>query len=154
MQDRHLHTVLIVEDDASDAKLLLRGFKKAKVLNPIVHLSNGDEALQYLAGAGRYGDRNKYPLPAVILLDLTMPGMSGIELMQWMRVQGEIKRIPVVVLTGDSNPNTVDAAYDLGANSYLVKPGNAVEIANMVHDIQRYWMGLNEAPQLVVLGEL
>jgi len=76
--------------------------------------------------------------------------MTGIQLLQWMRVQGEIRRIPVVVLTSDDNPDTIDAAYDLGANSYLVKPGNAAEIARMVQAIQRYWVKLNEPPQLVM----
>jgi CheY-like chemotaxis protein len=153
LSDKTLRTILLVEDESADAALLIRGFKKAKVLNPIVHLTNGDDVLRYLAGVGEYADRRKHPLPALILLDLKMPGMTGIQILQWMRVQGEIKRIPVVVLTGDANPNTVDAAYDLGANSYLVKPGNAEEIAHMVQGIQRYWVSLNEPPQLVMRAE-
>jgi CheY-like chemotaxis protein len=148
-----LRTILLVEDESSDAALLLRGFEKAKVLNPIIHLTNGDEALGYLAGVRQYADRRKYPLPALILLDLKLPGMTGIQLLQWMRVQGEIKRIPVVVLTGNDDPDTINAAYDLGANSYLVKPGNNAEIARMVEAIQRYWVKLNEPPQLVMQAE-
>ena len=145
-----LRTILLVEDEPSDAALLLRGFEKARVMNPIIHLTNGDEVLRYLAGAGDYADRKKHPLPALILLDLKLPGMTGIQLLQWMRVQGEINRIPVVVLTSDGDPQTIDAAYDLGANSYLVKPGSSAEIARMVDAIQRYWMALNEPPQLVM----
>jgi CheY-like chemotaxis protein len=148
-----LRTILLVEDESSDAALLLRGFEKAKVLNPIIHLTNGDEALGYLAGVRQYADRRKYPLPALILLDLKLPGMTGIQLLQWMRVQGEIKRIPVVVLTSNDEPDTINAAYDLGANSYLVKPGNNAEIARMVEAIQRYWVKLNEPPQLVMRAE-
>jgi CheY-like chemotaxis protein len=148
-----LRTILLVEDESSDAALLLRGFEKAKVLNPIIHLTNGDEALGYLAGVRQYADRRKYPLPALILLDLKLPGMTGIQLLQWMRVQGEIKRIPVVVLTSNDDPDTINAAYDLGANSYLVKPGNNAEIARMVEAIQRYWVKLNEPPQLVMQAE-
>jgi CheY-like chemotaxis protein len=148
-----LRTILLVEDESSDAALLLRGFEKAKVLNPIIHLTNGDEALGYLAGVRQYADRRKYPLPALILLDLKLPGMTGIQLLQWMRVQGEIKRIPVVVLTSNDDPDTINAAYDLGANSYLVKPGNNAEIARMVEAIQRYWVKLNEPPQLVMRAE-
>jgi CheY-like chemotaxis protein len=148
-----LRTILPVEDESSDAALLLRGFEKAKVLNPIIHLTNGDEALGYLAGVRQYADRRKYPLPALILLDLKLPGMTGIQLLQWMRVQGEIKRIPVVVLTSNDDPDTINAAYDLGANSYLVKPGNNAEIARMVEAIQRYWVKLNEPPQLVMQAE-
>ncbi|MGH9517634.1 MAG: response regulator [Terriglobales bacterium] len=148
-----LRSILLVEDESTDAALLLRGFEKAKVLNPIIHLTNGNDALGYLAGVREYADRKKYPLPALILLDLNLPGTTGIQLLQWMRIQGEIKRIPVVVLTGDSRPDTINAAYDLGANSYLVKPGNAAEIARMVEVIERYWVGLNEPPQLVMRAE-
>ena len=150
MQTEILRTILLVEDDSSDAALLLRGFEKAHVMNPVVHLSNGDDVLAYLAGVREYADRKKYPLPALILLDLKLPGMTGMQLLQWMRVQGEIRRIPVVVLTSDENPDTIDAAYDLGANSYLVKPGNPADIARMVQSIQGYWVKLNEPPQLVM----
>lgn len=153
METEILRTILLVEDESSDAALLLRGFEKAKVLNPIIHLTNGDEALGYLAGVRQNADRRKYPLPALILLDLKLPGMTGIQLLQWMRVQGEIKRIPVVVLTSNDDPDTINAAYDLGANSYLVKPGNNAEIARMVEAIQRYWVKLNEPPQLVMQAE-
>jgi CheY-like chemotaxis protein len=89
----------------------------------------------------------------VILLDLKLPGATGMQILQWMRAQGEIRRIPVVVLTSDESPRTIDAAYDLGANSYLVKPGNATDIARMVQTIQQYWVKLNEPPQLVMRAE-
>ena len=150
LQAEVLRTILLVEDESADATLLLRGFEKAQVMNPVVHLTSGDEALAYLAGVREYANRKKYPLPALILLDLNLPGMTGIQLLQWMRVQGEIRRIPVVVLTGNDNPDTIDAAYDLGANSYLVKPGNSADITRMVQAIQRYWVKLNEPPQLVM----
>lgn len=153
MPEEILRTILLVEDEPSDAALLTRGFEKAKVANPIIHLANGDEVLRYLAAKGEYADRVKYPLPAVILLDLKLPGATGMQILQWMRAQGEIKRIPVVVLTSDDSPRTIDAAYDLGANSYLVKPGNAAEIARMVQAIQQYWVKLNEPPQLVMRAE-
>jgi CheY-like chemotaxis protein len=153
LAQQDLRTILLVEDEASDAALMLRGFEQAHVANPIIHLKNGDDVLRYLAGKAQYSDRSKYPLPALILLDLKIPGTTGIQLLQWMRVQGEINRIPVVVLTNDDNPATIDAAYDLGANSYLVKPGKPAEIARMVETIQRYWVKLNEPPQLVMRAE-
>jgi DNA-binding response OmpR family regulator len=153
MADENLRTILLVEDESTDAAFLLRGFEKAQVKNPIIHLKNGDDALRYLAGKGEFADRKKYPLPALMLLDLKLPGTTGIQLLQWMRVQGEIKRVPVVVLTSDDNPETINAAYDLGANSYLVKPGNAAEIARMVQSIQKYWVKLNEPPPLVMRAE-
>ncbi|HKW16327.1 MAG TPA: response regulator [Terriglobales bacterium] len=153
MSDAALRTILLVEDEVSDANLITRAFEKAKVMNPVVHLSDGDKALRYLAGKAEYADRLKYPLPAVILLDLKLPGATGMQILQWMRAQGEIRRIPVVVLTADENPKTVDAAYDLGANSYLVKPANAAEVARMVQTIQQYWIKMNEPPQLVMTAE-
>ena len=153
MTDTTLRTILLVEDEATDATLITRAFEKAKVRNPVVHLSDGDSVLRYLAGKGEYADRLKYPLPAVILLDLKLPGATGMQILQWMRAQGEIRRIPVMVLTSDENPKTIDAAYDLGANSYLVKPGSPAEVARMVQTIQQYWVKLNEPPQLVMSAD-
>jgi CheY-like chemotaxis protein len=148
-----LPTILLVEDEKTDADLLRRAFAKAKVLNPIVLVSNGDEALAYLTATGKYSDRMKYPLPALILLDLKLPGLTGIQLLQWRRTQSHIKRIPVVVLTIDGSHATIEAAYDLGANSYLVKPGHSDEVTRMVQTIQSYWIEMNEAPQLVMATE-
>jgi CheY-like chemotaxis protein len=150
MADRELATILLVEDEPADATLMGRAFERAKVLNPIVHIKNGDDALAYLAGVAKYVNRIEYPLPALILLDLKMPGMTGLQLLQWMRTNRDVRRIPVVVLTGDDSPATVSAAYELGANSYLVKPGNPNEIARLVDTIQRYWIELNQAPPLVM----
>jgi CheY-like chemotaxis protein len=153
MSKGNLPVILLVEDEKSDADLLRRAFAKANVLNPIVLAPTGDEALAYLTGVGEYSDRTKHPLPALILLDLQLPGMTGMQLLQWRRTQSHIKRIPVVVLTMDRSPSTINSAYDLGANSYLVKPGKAEEVMQMVQTIQRYWIQLNESPQLVIAAE-
>jgi CheY-like chemotaxis protein len=153
MSAANLPIILLVEDEKSDADLLHRAFAKAKVLNPIVLATTGDEALAYLTGTGKYSDQTKHPLPALILLDLKLPGLTGIQLLQWRRTQPHIKRIPVVVLTIDRSPSTINSAYDLGANSYLVKPGNPEEVTQMVQTIQRYWIGLNEPPQLAIAAE-
>jgi CheY-like chemotaxis protein len=147
MAEPVLPTILLVEDTHSDAALIRRGFEKTNVLNPIVWVKNGQEALAYLSGLGQYGDRARYPLPALILLDLDLPEMTGFELLQWKRMQPYIRRIPVVVLTID---NAINSAYDLGANSYLVKPGNPEEIMRVVKSIQEYWLGLNQPPKLVL----
>lgn len=148
-----LATILLVEDEPSDATLLCGAFEKANVLNPIVHLKDGDAAFGYLAGVGAYRDRQNFPLPALILLDLKLPGMTGLQLLQWMRVQPEVRRIPVVILTSDDDPKTVDSAYDLGANSYLIKPGDPAHIIRMVEAIQRYWIELNQAPGLIMRAQ-
>jgi CheY-like chemotaxis protein len=150
MAETVLPTILLVEDTPSDAALIRRGFDKTNVLNPIVWVKNGQEALAYLSGLGQYGDRIRYPLPALILLDLDLPEMTGFELLQWKRTQPYVRRIPVVVLTIDKATSAINAAYDLGANSYLVKPGDPEEIMRIVKSIQEYWLGLNQPPKLVL----
>ena len=149
-----LQPILLVEDDAADANLLCRGFEKAKIVNRIIHLLSGDDALGYLAGVKEYADRTVYPLPALILLDLKLPGLTGLQLLQWKRAQEQIRRIPVVVLTSDDDPETISAAYDAGANSYLVKPGTSAEILRMVKAIDQYWMQFNESPRLVMRAQI
>jgi len=149
MTQENYRPILLVEDDPADANLLCRAFEKAKVLNRVIHLSSGDEALAYMAGVKEYADRSVYPLPALILLDLKLPGLTGMQLLQWKRAHENVRRIPLVVLTGDSDPQTVAAAYDLGANSYLVKRAKSSEILTLVKAIDQYWVRLNEAPLLV-----
>jgi len=142
-------TILLVEDEASDAELLIRAFKKAGVQNPIRHLDNGDAALFYLQGIDTYVDRDKNPLPALILLDLKLPGMSGLELLRWLRQQKNLRRIPVLILTSENDARLMDAAYDAGANSYLLKSVSPDEIERVVNLITNYWLNLNESPLIV-----
>jgi CheY-like chemotaxis protein len=142
-------TILLVEDESSDAELLIRAFKKAGVQNPIRHLDNGDAALFYLQGIDTYVDRDKNPLPALILLDLKLPGMSGLELLRWLRQQKNLRRIPVLVLTSENDARLMDAAYDAGANSYLLKSVSPDEIERVVNLITNYWLNLNESPLIV-----
>ncbi len=142
-------TILLVEDDSSDAELLIRAFKKAGVQNPIRHLDNGDAALFYLQGIDTYIDRDKNPLPALILLDLKLPGMSGLELLRWLRQQKNLRRIPVLILTSENDARLMDAAYDAGANSYLLKSVSPDEIERVVNLITNYWLNLNESPLIL-----
>lgn len=142
--------VLLVEDERSDATLVTRAFAKAGVQNPLVHLPDAKAAMGYLLGVGEYSDRIRHPLPILVLLDLRMPVMTGLEFLQWLRTQKDLRKIPVVVLTSDADSQTVNAAYQLGANSYLVKPGTPAEVLRVVSLIQQYWLQLNEPPKLVV----
>lgn len=142
-------TILLVEDEHDDADLLIRAFKKAGVQNPIRHLDNGDKALFYLKGSEAYTDRESNPLPALILLDLKLPGMSGLELLRWLRQQKNLRRIPVLVLTSETDAKYMDAAYDAGANSYLLKSVTPAEIERVVNLITNYWLNLNEFPLIV-----
>jgi CheY-like chemotaxis protein len=145
--------ILLVEDNPDDAQLITRAFERVGVENPVRRLRDGEEAMAYLAGIGSYADRVKNPIPAVILLDLNLPKFNGYQLMVWLRTQPEIKRIPVVVLTESNDTTSINRAYDAGANSYLVKPGDPADISRVVELVQSYWIGLNEKPRLVLHGK-
>lgn len=135
--------VLVVEDNADDVLLLQRAFQKAELVNPIQVLTDGQQAVEYLTGEGKYSDRDLYPLPAVILVDLKLPKLSGFELLGRLREYPHLKRIPTVVLTSSREYRDVREAYELGANSYIVKSDRVIE---MVKAIQLYWLKLNELP--------
>lgn len=145
--------ILLIEDSADDAQLIIRAFERVGVENPVRRLRDGEEAMAYLAGIGQYGDRVQHPIPAVILLDLNLPKFNGYQLMVWLRMQPELKRIPVVVLTESQDAASINRAYDAGANSYLVKPGDSGEIGRVVELVQSYWLNLNERPRLVLHGK-
>lgn len=142
-------TILLVEDEMTDARLIMRAFARAGVRNPIIHLSRGDTALGYLKGINEYADRRLYPLPILILLDLKLPGMNGLELLRWSRLQRELRRIPVLVLTSEKDDKFVEAAYDAGANSYLLKSCDPVEVDRVVNLIGSYWLNLNESTLVI-----
>lgn len=139
--------VLLVEDDANDILLMQRAFDKAQLAGPL-HVSDGDEAVAYLAGEGSYADRARYPLPVLILLDLKLPRKSGLEVLDWLRRQPGLKRVPVVVLTSSEERKDVNQAYDLGANSYLTKPVAFQELLELVRRLDVYWLLTNEQPDL------
>ncbi len=137
-------TILLVEDDPNDVLLVQRAFRNARIANPIHTVTNGDAAVAYLAGDGDYADRERYPLPVLVLLDLKLPRRSGHEVLQWLRAQPVLKRLAVVVLTSSKESEDVNRAYDLGANSYLVKPVAFDELIRMVQTLDVYWLLLNE----------
>lgn len=141
-------TILLVEDDPDAVFLLQRALQKANVKNPIEVARDGQEAIDYLSHQGAYADRQRYPLPVLMLLDLKMPRKTGFEVLEWLRQQPGFKRLIVVVLTSSNQVNDINRAYDLGSNSYLVKPTSVDALIEMVKDINRYWLELNEAPEL------
>jgi CheY-like chemotaxis protein len=145
------YLILLVEDDPNDIILIKRAFEKANITNPLQVVENGEEAISYLAGKGRYGDRVKYPLPILILLDLKLPRKSGHEVLEWLRRQPMLKRLTVVVLTSSQQSSDINKAYDLGANSYLVKPVTFDALVEMVKSLNFYWVILNEDP--IIEGE-
>ncbi|HEU5125708.1 MAG TPA: response regulator [Verrucomicrobiae bacterium] len=121
-------TILLVDDNEDDIFIMRTVFRKVGISNPVQVLTNGEEAIHYLSGEGAFADRERFPLPAIILLDLNMPRVNGFEVLNWIRKQPGLKRLIVEVLTASSRPGDVERAFDAGANSYLVKPSRMEEL--------------------------
>ena len=116
------------------------------MLHPLVVVSDGNAAIDYLAGRGRYADRAVHPLPCLLLLDQKLPGCSGLEVLQWVRTQSPVCTLPVLLLSSSNFDGDVQAAYLLGANGYLVKPASFEETLAMAKAIKEYWLTFNRAP--------
>jgi len=145
--------ILVVDDDPDDVELVRRAFRRLRVVNPVRVASDGEEAVAYLAGTGPFADRLANPLPALVLLDLKLPRRSGHEVLDWLKAQPVLRRIPVVVLTSSGERRDVDRAYDLAANSYLVKPVRFDDLVRLIGELNVYWMILNEPPGLGAEGD-
>lgn len=143
--------VLIAEDDPSDIFLLKRAFALAQVPATLHFVRDGQEAIDYLEGDAGYKDRSAHPLPDLLLLDLKMPKLNGFDVLHWLRRQPGLKRLLVTVLTSSDQPDDINRAYDLGANSYLLKPHNSSDLSDLVAQVKRYWLDLNQQP--VALSE-
>jgi CheY-like chemotaxis protein len=138
--------VLIAEDDPSDVFLLKRAFTLANIPATLHFVRDGQEAIDYLGGDDPYKDRAVYPLPDLMLLDLKMPRLNGFDVLTWLRRQPGLKRLLVTVLTSSDQPDDINRAYDLGANSYLLKPHNSTHLSELVAQVKRYWLDLNRCP--------
>ena len=140
-------TILLVDDSKIDLVLMGTAFKKAKCNNPLQEVHDGEEAIAYLKGDGPYSDRNKFPLPAVMLLDLNMPKKNGFDVLAWVRAQPVLKRLAIVILSASARTEDVERAFDLGATSYLVKPSKLEELVAMVRCLCD-WVQINHFPPL------
>ena len=138
--------ILLAEDDPNDVLLIQRAFQKAGMRHLLKVVRDGEEAIAYLSGEGEFADRERFPKPFLLLLDLKMPGADGFEVLRWTRAEPETKRLLVVVLTSSNLQADVDRAYDLGANSYLVKPVSFDEMVNMIQRFEAYWTEINRIP--------
>ena len=139
--------ILLVEDSEDDIAIIRRAFQKAEIHNPIHVLRDGEGAITYLSGTGKYSVRDEYPLPSLVLLDLKLPGMDGFEVLRWIRQTPGINSLRVVVLTSSDNIRDVNAAYQLGANSFMVKDldfENSIELARLIRD---FWLLKAKAPE-------
>jgi len=138
--------ILLVEDNPSDEELTLRALKKYKLSNNIFVVRDGAEALDYIFGTGKYSERDTNHHPRVILLDLKLPKVDGLEVLSKIKADPKTKHIPVVVLTSSSEESDVVESYKLGANSYIVKPVDFKQFTESIRELGMYWLLLNEAP--------
>ena len=132
--------ILYAEDEQDDVFFMQRAFRQAGVQQTLQTVSDGAEAVAYLSGNAKYADRDNYPVPGLILLDLNMPQMSGFEVLKWIRSSPLHCKIPVLVLTSSNQPSDVDRASILGANGFLVKPGKPEQLVDVVKAFKEYWL--------------
>jgi CheY-like chemotaxis protein len=131
--------VLIADDDEDDAVALSATLKKAGVKNPLFAVNDGAEVIAYLKGDRRYSDREKFPLPAVLLLDLKMPRIGGLQVLQWLAERQQVREILIIVLTGHNDMGNLRTAYQTGARSFLTKPCRLVDVQNLIRSYSTYW---------------
>ncbi|GAB1539463.1 response regulator [Scytonema sp. NUACC21] len=141
-------TILLVEDNPRDIFLIQRALNKANITNPLQVVNDGDAAVSYLSGQEPYSDRDRYPLPVLILLDLKLPRRSGFEVLMWLRQQSRLKRLPVVVLTSSKDHIDINHIYDLGVNAYMVKPVVFNNLVEIFKTLNLHWIVFNEKPQI------
>ena len=133
-------TVLLVEDDLNDIFLVKRAFKLAQIQNPLQIVTDGQEAINYLRGEGKYADREVWPLPKLIVMDIKMPRRSGFEVIEWVKGDGKpLRRIPIVIVSSSEDPVDINRAYELGANAYMVKPVDFRAVEHLFQSITHYW---------------
>lgn len=138
--------ILLVEDNPDDVELTLRALKKNNIANEVVVAGDGEEALEYLMGTGKYTGRTVTDLPEVVLLDLKLPKVGGLEVLRAVRADPRTRLLPVVVLTSSSEEPDIITSYQLGANSYIRKPVNFDQFVDAIRQLGLYWLVLNQAP--------
>ncbi len=143
---KNIRPILLAEDSAADAEMAIDALREANLANPIVHVEDGVEALDYLLRRGSYTDRPEGD-PAVLMLDIKMPRMDGLEVLQILRDDESLRRIPVVMLTSSREESDLARSWDLGVNAYVVKPVDAEQFFLAVKTLGRFWGVFNEPPQ-------
>jgi two-component system response regulator len=136
--------ILLIEDNRTDAEMTIRALRKNKIVNKVVHVNDGAVALEFLYGTGIYADRNLTYMPRLILLDVKMPKVSGIEVLKVLKENPTTRKIPVVMLTSSREDPDIDTCYQLGVNSYIVKPVEFEDFMKVVSELGIYWMMHNE----------
>jgi CheY-like chemotaxis protein len=139
-------SLLLVEDNADDIFFMRRALKGAEIVNPLAVVMDGQEAIDYLSGENQFSDRQKFPTPCLIFLDLKLPHRSGHEVLAWIREQQILKTVVVLVLTTSKERRDIDQAYQQGANGYLVKPSSPPELLQMMVAVKHFWLKYNNYP--------
>jgi CheY-like chemotaxis protein len=134
---------LLVDDNEDDVLIAKAAYKRAQVPHPLQSVTGGREAIDYLEGNGGYSDRSRYPLPSLVLLDLKMPLVNGFDVIRRIRSHADLKRSIIVVMTSSSRESDINQAYELGANSYLVKPSDVESLISVFKSLHNYWMTTN-----------
>jgi len=135
--------ILLIEDDSNDLLFMRTAMEAVGIENPVHEISDGRQAKAYLSGTGEYGDRKKYPLPYLVLLDLKLPHVMGLDLLRWMRERPEFRSTVVLILTASNNPSDIDAAYHAGASGYLVKTSRFDALQMVIRAIKDFWLTHN-----------
>lgn len=136
--------ILLVDDNDDDVMLIQRAFRRSGIDTAMSVVGDGDSAVAYLSGQGAFGDRVLHPLPRLMLLDLKLPRRSGLEVLEWARSEASLRGLVIVVLTSSRESRDVTRAYELGANSFLVKPVEFDSLLELVKTVDLYWIRLNE----------
>ncbi len=144
--------ILVADDSEEDAFILKRAFEKAGVEVPILFVKDGHELVRYLSGENGYADRRAHPMPRLLLLDLKMPKLDGFDVLRWLQQQPELRRLVVTVLSSSDESRDVNLAYDLGANSYVVKPTSMDGYRQIIEKLRDYWLEVNRPADCVLLA--
>ena len=139
--------ILLVEDNEDDVFLMKRAFKAAGIQNPVHVVNDGEAVIRYLSGEGQFAEREKFPFPSVMFLDLKLPYLSGLEVLKWKLEHPEIPPITIIVVTSSNEPTDLKTAYRLGASSYIVKPPTADQLLEIVKAFRLYWLTCNSFPE-------
>jgi CheY-like chemotaxis protein len=132
--------ILLVEDNPDDLFLMKRALQSARIINPLIVVETGQEAMDYLGGTGKFADRDSYPIPAAVFMDLKLPFVFGHEVLAWIRRRKEFESLVVIVLTSSNEASDLNRCYSLGANSYLVKPPTAEQLEARAKAFKWQWL--------------
>lgn len=141
-----LQPILLVEDEDHDVFFMQMALAEAKVQNPLAVAKDGREAIEYLGGMGKFADQRQHPLPCLVLLDLRLPLVPGLDVLHWIRKQPALAQLPILVCTSSNLDCDVEAAYRLGANGYVVKPIRPADLQKIVRCIKKYWLEMKAPP--------